>query len=135
MAEYLLRLKFKEIGCWHGEIHSAGVSALVNQSADATTMAMMLRRGIAIDSHRAKQLTIQHLRQADLILVMQKRHRNEVLELDPTVRGKTFLLGHWRNAEIPDPFQRGEMTYIQSLRLIDFCIQPWIEKIVHSSCI
>jgi protein-tyrosine phosphatase len=49
----------------------------------------------------------ERLRWAELVLVMEKHHRDAVLAMDPTARGKTFLLGHWTNTEIPDPYRRG----------------------------
>lgn len=89
----------------------------------------MLAKDIDLSAHRAKQLTLEHLRQADLVLVMEKHHRQAVLDLDPTARGKTFLLGHWINTEIPDPYRRGEDAHAEALRLIELAISPWLEKL------
>ncbi|MBK7463046.1 MAG: low molecular weight phosphotyrosine protein phosphatase [Betaproteobacteria bacterium] len=128
-AEFLLRQRLEAVASWQGSVHSAGIGALVNHPADENTQAMMLAKDIDLSAHRAKQLTLEHLRQADLVLVMEKHHRQAVLDLDPTARGKTFLLGHWINTEIPDPYRRGEEAHAEALRLIELAISPWLEKL------
>ncbi|MEJ2621143.1 MAG: low molecular weight phosphotyrosine protein phosphatase [Candidatus Thiodiazotropha sp.] len=132
MAEYLLRHVLTQSGAWHGVVFSAGVSALVNQPADSNIIDLMLDRGITLDMHRAKQLTKQHLRQSDLVLVMEEHHKKSILNLDPTARGKTFLLGYWCNMEILDPFRRGNSAYQNAIRSIEGCLNPWVDKIVNS---
>jgi len=125
-----LRHRLEQTVNWQGRVSSAGVSALVRQPADEVMVALMLSRGIELGTHRAKQLTQQQLRQADLVLVMEKHHREAVLDLDPTARGKTFLLGHWSNAEITDPYRCGDQAYVKALQLIEDGLTSWLEKIV-----
>jgi protein-tyrosine phosphatase len=111
------------------EVLSAGVDALVNHPAEETTSTMMLARGIDLSAHRARQLTREGLRWAELVLVMEQHHRDAVLALDPTARGKTFLLGHWTNTEIPDPYRRGDEAHAEALRLIEAAVGPWVDKL------
>ncbi len=133
MAEYLLRPCLEDLPGWHGHVRSAGVGALIGQPADETTAALMRDRGIDIGEHRASQLLRQDLRQADLVLVMENHHREAVFDLDPTARGKTFLLGHWTNTEIPDPYRRGNQAHMHAMRLIDVSLESWLEKFVSRS--
>jgi len=128
-AEYLLRQGLERWPNWQGTVSSAGIGALVDHPADENTQALMLARGIDLGAHRATQLTPEHIRQVDLLLVMEKHHRQAVLDMDPTARGKTFLLGHWINEEIPDPYRRGEKAHGEALRLIEAAIGPWLDKI------
>lgn len=130
MAEYLLRSRLDTIPGWQGRVCSAGVNALIGQPADETTAALMRSRGIDISEHRASQLHRQDLRQADLVLVMEDHHREAVFDLDPAARGKTFLLGHWSNTEVPDPYRRGDQAHAQAMRLIDAAIESWLVKLV-----
>jgi protein-tyrosine phosphatase len=74
------------------------------------------------------QLALEHLRWADLVLVMEKHHRQVVLNIDAAARGKTFLLGHWLDIEIPDPYRRGEQAHADALRLIRVAISSWLNK-------
>ena len=115
-AEFLLRERTERAGK-PVEARSAGIGALVNHPAEDTTCAMMQSRGIDLSGHRATQLTSERLRWADLVLVMEKHHRDAVLAMDPTARGKTFLLGHWTETEIPDPYRRGDEAHAVALRL------------------
>jgi protein-tyrosine phosphatase len=128
MAEYLFRHRLEQRTPWRGRIYSAGVSALVNQPADAATVSLMRNHDIDITSHRSTQLTKNRLRWADLILVMQRHHRSFVLDMDPAARGKTFLLGHWSNTEVYDPYKRGDAAINNTLQLIDDSLSIWIEK-------
>jgi protein-tyrosine phosphatase len=134
MAEHLFRYRLEQTGIWQGKVFSAGVSALVMQPADTVAAALMLEHNIDLSSHRANQLTPQYLFEADLILVMEKYHKEAVLSLSPTARGKTFLLGHWSNVEIADPYLRSYDNYIKALKTMDGCIMRWVNKIgVHSN--
>lgn len=89
----------------------------------------MLERGIDLSGHRGRQLTVDILRKVDLVLVMEKYHRDALLDIDPAARGKTFLLGHWMNMEIADPYRRGREAHGESLRLIDLAIESWLGKL------
>lgn len=110
-------------------IKSAGIGALVNHPADDNTLAMMLAKGVDLKAHQGAQLTLEHLRWADLVLVMEKHHRQAVLSLDPAARGKTFLLGHWIDAEIPDPYRQGDKAHADALLLIEKAVERWMEKL------
>jgi protein-tyrosine phosphatase len=114
---------------WHGEIKSAGISALTNHVVDNKILTMMSCRGIVLDSHRAKQISRNNLYNADLVLVMDKQQRFDVIKIDPTVTGKIYLLGHWCDLEIPDPYGCCDATYKNILKLIDYCVKQWVSKI------
>ena len=127
-AEFLLRRRIEEVGR-PVEAHAAGIGALVNHPAEETTRTMLQARGVDLSVHRASQLTPERLRWAELILVMEKHHRDAVLAMDPTARGKTFLLGHWTQTEIPDPYRRGDAAHAEALRLIEAAVEPWVHKL------
>ncbi len=127
-AEFLLRQRIEDAGRLV-EAGSAGIAALVDHPAEETTRALMQARGVDLSPHRASQLTLEHLRRAELVLVMEKHHRDAVLAMDPTARGKVFLLGHWTRTEIPDPYRRGDAAHAEALRLIEAAIEPWVSKL------
>ena len=89
----------------------------------------MREQGVDLDAHRATQLTLEILRWADLVLVMEKHHWQAIQKLDPAARGKTFLLGHWNDAEIPDPYRQGEKAHTNALQMINEAVEPWLEKL------
>jgi protein-tyrosine phosphatase len=128
MAEAVLKHRLSLVG--HGAtVQSAGTAALTGFPADDPARALMQSRGLDISAHRANQLTHELTRWAELILFMEGHHRDSLLTLDSTARGKAFLLGHWIGQEIPDPYHQGDRVYEQVLELIDGAVGAWISKI------
>ena len=129
MAEALLRQQLQQAGK-QVEVRSAGVGALVNYPADEAARERMRARDIDLDTHRAQQFTPEVGRWADLILVMETSHRDAVVDIDPTARGKTYLLGHWISGkQIPDPYKQSESVWDEALSLIDESLPSWIKKL------
>ncbi|MDP1905136.1 MAG: low molecular weight protein-tyrosine-phosphatase [Pseudomonadota bacterium] len=128
MAEALLRQRMESLGR-KVEVRSAGVGALRNYPADEPARELMRARGLDITPHRAAQVTPELARWADLILVMESRQREAMIEIDPAARGKTYLLGHWIKQEVPDPYQQPEAVYTRALNLIDESLETWISKL------
>jgi protein-tyrosine phosphatase len=128
MAEVLLRHTLEQAG-HSATVRSAGTAALADFPADDPAHALMQEKGLDISTHRACQVTQEHTRQADLILVMEQHHREYILALDPSARGKTFLLGHWTKQDIPDPYKQGMDVYGQVLSMIENAVQLWAGKI------
>ena len=129
MAEILLQQQLRQAGR-NAEVRSAGVGALVHYPADAPAVDRMQARGLDLSEHRARQFTSELARWADLILVMDVRHRDAVVDIDPAARGKTFLLGHWiGGVEVPDPYKLSDDVYNQALDLIDQSLAAWIKKL------
>jgi len=129
MVEALLRQQLQQAGR-KVEIRSAGVGALVNYPADEPARERMKQRGLDLEAHRAQQFNSELGHWADLILVMEKAQREAVADIDPTARGKTYLLGHWQGGkEIPDPYKRPDSVYTEALALIDETLPSWIKKL------
>jgi protein-tyrosine phosphatase len=129
MAEVLLQRQLQQAGR-NTEVRSAGVGALVNYPADTPAVERMQSRGLDLSGHRARQFDSELARWADLILVMDARHRDAVLDIEPAARGKTFLLGHWIGGiEVPDPYKLSDDVYTQALDLIDKSLAAWIKKL------
>lgn len=127
VAEYLLRHELQRAGR-PAEVRSAGIGALIDHAADDSALAAMDAKSVAMQAHRAQQIQRDHTRWADLILVMEKHHLDYVLGLDPTARGKTFLLGHWSKLEIPDPYRRGDAAHQAAYELIHQQILVWLGR-------
>ncbi len=130
VAESIFRQRLEASARWNGRVRSAGIDALVDQGADPTVLGMMRERGFDLAPHRARQLTPEHVREADLVLVMETHQRDALLDLDPTARGKTFRLGHWIDADIPDPFRRGDDAHRATIELIFAASAPWLDRLV-----
>lgn len=128
MAEGLLRRALNP----HGgglAVTSAGLDAVVGAPADAMACSLMEQGGIDISPHRGRQLNRAMLRSADLVLVMEQAHKTELARLDPAVRGKVFLLGHWTGEEVPDPYQRGAEAFADTFGRIERAVAAWTPRI------
>lgn len=128
VGEYLLRSTLTAAGR-KLEVRSAGVGALVDEPAHDTAIAMMAPRGLDLTPHRAQQANPALCRWAQLVLVMEPHHREALTDIDPTVRGKTFLLGHWSKQEIPDPYKRDQRAWDHAVALIEAGVSAWAQRL------
>ncbi len=111
-------------------IESAGISAMVGYEADATASSVASEHGVALDGHVAQQLTSGMCRDYDLILVMEKKHVDLVNRINPSVRGKTMLFGHWLNQqEIADPYKKSRDAFEAVYGLLENAAQKWVNAL------
>ena len=107
-AEYLLRESLGE----SFTVSSAGISALVGKSADAAAIRLLSEHGIDAGGHVARQLTSSMLRDADLVLGMEKDHVAAMSRMAPEASGKIFLLDKWSGGrDVPDPYRQGREAF------------------------
>lgn len=111
-------------------VSSAGISALVDYSADLNAQSVMHQQGIDISKHRARQLTDSLVRTSDLILVMSVSQLTEVTRKYPIAKGKTFLLGHWQDVEIKDPYQQPQAAFEKVYQHVECAWQDWKTRIL-----
>ncbi len=111
------------------QVSSAGLGALVGYPPDKNSCSLLLSKNIDISEYKARQLTKEMIRQADLILVMELSHKNAIEDIEPSAKGKVFRLGHWDDFEIPDPFQKSISAFENALSLIERGISDWMQKI------
>lgn len=124
MAEALLKEKLS-LNQMHVSVSSAGIQALVGRGADSTSRALMEEKGLNIASHRARQASPELLFSADLILTMSSEQNTQLETINPCIRGRVHRLGKWGGFDIPDPFQRPRIIFVQALQLIEQGIDEW----------
>jgi len=120
MAEYLLKQDYPQL-----MIDSAGISGLSGHPADDKAQLCMQHLGIDISGHIAKKLNAEHLKKADLILVMSKNQQAYIEQTWPFAKGKVFRLGHWQNKNVPDPYQHDQTFFDETCQLIQQCVTDW----------
>ena len=81
IAEALFAQRFKQAGLSNAVVSSAGLAALVDRPADAVGQELMLKQGIDLSAHRARQISQDILFNSDLILTMSTDQQKQV-ELD-----------------------------------------------------
>ncbi|MES2218844.1 MAG: low molecular weight protein-tyrosine-phosphatase [Pseudomonadota bacterium] len=111
------------------EVNSAGLSAVVGNSASRKAQALLKIRDIDISNHVARQLTDAQVRAADLILVMEEEQKKQIEGMYSYALGKVFLLGKWSNFEVPDPYGGQVSDYEYAVTLIDKGLQDWQKRI------
>jgi protein-tyrosine phosphatase len=111
-------------------VGSAGLHALVGREADADSVAAAAQHGIEMHAHAARQFDDALGRAADLILVMETHHRQEIAARWPHFLGKTFLLGHFDGPrEVPDPYRQPLGMHLQAAGIIADCCRSWHKQI------
>lgn len=88
-------------------VGSAGISAWDGAPASEGSYLVALERGLDLSTHRARMLTTELVREADLVLTMTTAHSHRVVDMGGA--GKTHPLASWAgadgsHADIPDPF-------------------------------
>ncbi len=112
MAEVLARSISKDRSL---EFASGGLSAEEGSPAGDAARAVMARRGLDLDAHRARNLNVAMFDRADLVLVMEAKHRDGLRRF-PSSEGKVMLLSEWAGEPAPgsgvdDPFGKVESEY------------------------
>lgn len=117
-------------GCPEKQVASAGLVGLTGKDMAPIAREVAREHGVECPVHIAQKLTDELCREYDLILVMEKRQRDDVMRLYPSVSGKVFLLTHWSGAkDIPDPWRRDKDVYQYAFELMRDGAQAWSEKI------
>ncbi|MGJ9372066.1 low molecular weight phosphatase family protein [Nesterenkonia sp. CF4.4] len=73
-------------------IESAGTGAMVGSGMPAEAATLSAQYGGIPGAHVARQLTVEHVRAADLVLTMTFNHRSTVVRLLPRASRHTFTL-------------------------------------------
>ena len=122
-AEYVLKSKLQGKSI---DVSSAGLTALEGKPADAMAQKKALEQGIDMSAHAGRQISSSLVMQNSVILVMEKRHLDDLCSRYPQARGKTFLLGKWiGDKEIPDPYRQSEEAFKHVYGLIDSACSAW----------
>lgn len=102
---------------------------MVGYPADVSASHVANIYNISLQGHKAQQFTSNLARQYELILVMEKKHIEDVSRIAPEARGKTMLLGQWLNKSIPDPYRKSDEVFNLVFKLIDEACQSWAKKL------
>jgi len=130
MAEELLRSSLPKTGFL---VQSAGVAALVGESADPLAIRVMQEHGYDIMSHRAQQLNQPLLLNSDLVLSLDQSHNDWINSRYPHLRGRAHKFGRWQNnMDIADPYRKPQAAFEQAFQDIRISTENWIKRIIAS---
>jgi protein-tyrosine-phosphatase len=114
------------------EFGSAGLSAEEGSPASDHAHAVMAKRELDLESHRAVKVDNAILAEADLVLAMEAKHRDR-LERFPSSKGKVMLLSEWAGASPPgpgidDPYGMGESEYEETAERLAELIEAGLRR-------
>jgi len=128
MAEIALRGKLEGNGAVR--IESAGLAAMVGHPIDPSAARILAMRGLDGSAHVARQIDIAQIRDAHLVLAMERRQLVALQAMAPRTRSKTFLLGEWNGqSEIPDPYGRSDDMFEGVFSMIESALDGWLDRI------
>ncbi len=128
MAEYLFKKMLKDRP--DITVASAGTGVYFQGSASSEALKVLREEGIDAYGHVSQPVTNMLLKKSDLVFVMTRAHRSQVLERVPGVEKRVYLLGefssrkvhHERDLDIPDPIGKAHSEYQECLRVIQDCL-------------
>ncbi|TVU89172.1 low molecular weight protein-tyrosine-phosphatase [Vreelandella titanicae] len=128
VAEALLKQQLPD-----RHISSAGLGALQGEPVASFARQLAEADGLDVTNHRARQLTVTMIQEADLILVMSEGQRRAVGQQAPQALGKTLLLGRWldsgKGRNIPDPYRKSMEVFEHIHMLLKDATLTWSKKL------
>jgi protein-tyrosine phosphatase len=126
MAEAVMRARWP---AGEVEVRSAGLAARVGDGVHPMAAEMLKENGLRLDHHAARQIDLQMLVQADLVLAMEHRQLRALAAIAPPLRPRMQLLGRWKgNSEIRDPCGRPRADFVRAFDLIEASAHAWCER-------
>ena len=103
------------------EVKSAGIYARLGEKASPYSVELLAAKGIDISQHIATPLSELDVQQADLILVMEERHRQSIFHYSPADSYKVLLLSELANEhfDLKDPYGQNKAAYRVMLTTVE----------------
>jgi len=132
MAEGFLKRAWDEKYRRKIRIHSAGINTVSGLRPSKFAIKVMKEQDIDISNHLSVPLTREMIEEADLILVMEERHREKICEISSPSREKIFLLkefGLGKKEEIFDPIGGSLKSYQECAMEIKEAIKGVVKRL------
>ncbi|WP_162628707.1 MULTISPECIES: low molecular weight protein-tyrosine-phosphatase [Marinobacter] len=129
MAEVLLREGFRRRGAGRVQIRSAGISTIDGREPDTNARRVLQVNGLESQGLHSQRVQSEMIAWAELILVMEDFQKQYIESEFPEARGKVFLIGHWRKAQVPDPYQGDYSLFEASYQLLSQCSEDWVSRL------
>ena len=118
------------------QVQSCGIATFLGMGASREAIEVLRHVDIDLLGHKSKPLNEELVNWSDLILVMERRHKNRVLEDWPEAKNKVFLLTEFAKLEekdIIDPVGKPPEVYEGLLMDLKFYLSKIIEVIKNES--
>jgi protein-tyrosine-phosphatase len=140
MAQALLQRYLAEADLGAFTVSSGGLHTKTGSAADRRALLVAKEFGIALDTHKATQLTCESVRCVDVIFVMDYLNEARLLNCCPEVQRKIFFLGAYlrdpafRSMEISDPYYGTEADIRQCYQTLDRCVASLCKELSVRAC-
>lgn len=135
MAEGLMKKLLKEAGIEDWEVSSRGTFAIKGVPAAEEAVQAMAEKGVDITGHRARPLSREDIKEADLILTMTKGHKFQIFSMfaEEVRHIHTLKEFSWGYAEkdIADPIGKPVEVYRTCAEEIEEALMEGFNRIVH----
>lgn len=126
----------KERGIDAVKVSSAGTSAVGGAHPTDNTIEVMKKEGIDVSGYESSKLAPEAIKEADLILTMDNKHKDKVLSYAPYAAQKTFLLNEFINKKngkldfvIPDPISLPMEVYERVFGMIKEAVEELAKRL------
>lgn len=127
VAEAMLKDQLPGSNVW-----SAGLQAVVGHGAETIACEIASQQGLDLSAHRAQQVASWMCAHADLVLVMEASHQQELEKRYPTARGKIHRLGGFGQQggfDIADPYRQPRAAFEAAHASIARGVDAWVRRI------
>lgn len=139
MAEGIFKFMLKEKNIENINVSSAGISVFETESANLKAINTLIKEGIDIKEHKARQISNEIIKDSDLILTMTAGHKNIILSSIPDISNKVYTLKEYaylinnesisgKYLDIADPFGSNYNIYERCA----LEIKTYLEKIINN---
>ncbi len=112
-------------------VESAGTWGVEGEPASPLAQEVIAGRGLTLDGHVARTVTLELLLEADLIVVMTRSHRDALAAEFPEIRPKLHLMSELGGMQydIADPYGRPLSAYETCATDLEQLIQRGYEQL------
>lgn len=138
MADGYLKKRLKELGRSDIAVSSAGTLFLPGMPATEDAIEIAAEDGTDLSGHRSRVVTEEDMKRSDLIFVMERFHKKDILDMVPGAAEKVYLLNAFQQigdhsepegSGIPDPIGKPKEFYRETFKAIKSAIERVIEAI------
>ena len=135
MAEYILKSILSQKNPYvleRYEIMSRGIMFIDGQPPSIDALEILSEKeGINASGHRSKRIDRNTILSSDLIIVMEQRHKEYLMKIEPASEARIFTLGKFLipefDKDIPDPIGKPYSTYNEVYSLIKSAVTELME--------
>jgi len=134
MAEAIARRLLDARGLKDVDVASAGTAAWDGAPASEGAYLIALEHGLDLSAHRARQVTTDHVAEADLVLGMSPHHVERAVSLGG--RDRAFMLGEYAGrpaatAQVEDPFGGDLEEYRRTYEQLEQLLAAAVERLAN----